>query len=294
MKIIKLLAFAAMLACPAAACALPCGNSHEAEAAPAGSQDDGKAYAPDTIRNNKIITNAQMIGIGAVNILDTYLSPEKYHGTELRYISHTLRERRDSRWSRLIIHQGNMSYSDNRAGNGSEIAGAYTFSYGVHYNWNFLGGSLNVKAGAQADVNVGFLYNTRNSNNPAQARLSLNISPSAAATYRFRLWEHNYSLRYELSVPLIGVMFSPNYGQSYYEIFSRGNYDHNIVPTTFGTTPSLRQMLTFDFTLGRTTLRLGYMGDFQQAKVNNLKYHSYSNMLLIGIVRQFNITKIVP
>ena len=122
-----------------------------------------------------------------------------------------------------------MSYSDNRSGNGGEIAGAYTFSYGVHYNWNFFDGSLNVKAGAQADVNVGFLYNTRNSNNPAQARLSLNISPSAAATYRFRLWQHNYSLRYELSVPLIGMMFSPNYGQSYYEIFSRGNYDHNIV-----------------------------------------------------------------
>ena len=219
---------------------------------------------------------------------------DRYRGTELRYISHTLRERRDSRWSRLIVHQGNMSYSDNRSGNGGEIAGAYTFSYGVHYNWNFFDGSLNVKAGAQADVNVGFLYNTRNSNNPAQARLSLNISPSAAATYRFRLWQHNYSLRYELSVPLMGLMFSPNYGQSYYEIFSRGNYDHNIVPTTFGSTPSLRQMLTFDFSLGRTTLRLGYMGDFQQARVNNLKYHSYSNMLLIGIVRQFNITKIVP
>ena len=294
MKIIKLLTLAAMLASSAAACALPCGKGSEDGTALHGSLNTGNVYVPDTIRNNKIITNAQMIGIGAVNILDTYLSPEKYRGTELRYISHTLRERGDSRWSRLIVHQGNMSYSDNRSGNGGEIAGAYTFSYGVHYNWNFFDGSLNVKAGAQADVNVGFLYNTRNSNNPAQARLSLNISPSAAATYRFRLWQHNYSLRYELSVPLMGLMFSPNYGQSYYEIFSRGNYDHNIVPTTFGSTPSLRQMLTFDFSLGRTTLRLGYMDDFQQARVNNLKYHSYSNMLLIGIVRQFNITKIVP
>mgnify|MGYP001534071801 FL=1 len=166
MKIIKLLTLAAMLASSAAACALPCGNGPEDGTALHGSLNTGNVYAPDTIRNNKIITNAQMIGIGAVNILDTYLSPEKYRGTELRYISHTLRERRDSRWSRLIVHQGNMSYSDNRSGNGGEIAGAYTFSYGVHYNWNFFDGSLNVKAGAQADVNVGFLYNTRNSNNP--------------------------------------------------------------------------------------------------------------------------------
>lgn len=248
----------------------------------------------DTIPIGKEITNSQMIGIGAVNILDTYLSPEKYNGTELRYISHTIRERKGRRWSRMLAHQGSMAYADNRSGNGDEIAGAYTFSYGVHYNWNLMGGQLNLKAGAQADANVGFLYNTRNSNNPAQARLSLNISPSVAATYRFRLWNRPFAVRYEASTPLFGVMFSPNYGQSYYEIFTQGNYDHNVVPTTVASTPSLRQMLTLDFTLGRTTLRMGWLGDFQQTKVNNLKYHSYSNMLVIGIVRHFSITKITP
>lgn len=248
----------------------------------------------DTIPIGKEITNSQMIGTGAVNILDTYLSPEKYNGTELRYISHTIRERKGRKWSRMLVHQGSMAYADNRSGNGNEIAGAYTFSYGVHYNWNLMGGQLNLKAGAQADANVGFLYNTRNSNNPAQARLSLNISPSVAATYRFRLWNRPFAVHYEASAPLFGVMFSPNYGQSYYEIFTQGNYDHNVVPTTVASTPSLRQMFTLDFTLGRTTLRTGWLGDFRQTKVNNLKYHSYSNMLVIGIVRHFSITKIIP
>ena len=53
-------------------------------------------------------------------------------------------------------------------------------------------------------------------------------------------------------------------------------------------------MLTLDFTLGRTTLRVGYLGDFRQAEVNHLKYHTYSNMLLIGFVRRFKLTKIIP
>ena len=252
------------------------------------------AQEADTLRSDKVVANARMIGVGAVSILDTYLSPEEYSGTELRYVSHTVRRRECRRWSRMLVHQGAVAYAGNRSGNGNEMSGAYTFTYGLHYNWDLLGGRLNVMAGGQAEVEAGFLYNTRNGNNPAQARLAFNIAPSAAAAYRFRLGRVPFEARYEAGVPLVGLMFSPNYGQSYYEIFSRGDYDHNAVPTTFVSAPSLRQMLTLDFTLGRTTLRLGYLGDFRQAKVNNLKYHTYSNMLLIGFVRHFKITRIVP
>ncbi|MCD8211384.1 MAG: DUF3316 domain-containing protein [Prevotella sp.] len=250
------------------------------------------AQERDSLENRKVIKNAQMIGIGGVGILDTYISQEKFSGFQVRYISHTIRSREEGHWSRLLLHQGYFSYADDRSEDGDELSGMYTFSYGVHYNWHFLSNHLNIRAGGQAEVYAGFLYNTRNSNNPAQARLGLEISPSAAASWQFRLGKHSSCVTYEFSVPLFGLMFSPNYGQSYYEIFSRGNYDHNVVPTTIGCIPSLRQMLTFDFTLGRTSFRVGYMGDFRQAKVNNLKYHEYSNLFLIGIVRTFSLTKI--
>ena len=134
----------------------------------------------------------------------------------------------------------------------------------------------------------------RNGNNPAQAYLNVNLSPSASAAYAFRLWGKPFQVRYEVQAPLAGLMFAPNFGQSYYEIFSKGDYDHNIVPTTLVSTPSLRQMLTLDFTLHHTTLRLGYLGDFQQACVNGLKYHTWSNLLVVGIVRKFSISKIIP
>lgn len=252
------------------------------------------AAQTDTTSSDKIITNAKMISVGTTDILDTYLSPEKYRGTELRYISHTTREPEHSRWSRQIVHQGNVAYADNRSGDGSEIAGAYNFEYAWHYNWHILDDRLTVKAGGAIDANIGFIYNTRNANNPAQARLSVNIDPSAAAIYKFRIHEKPLSLRYEVGVPLFGVMFSPNYGQSYYEIFNRGDYDHNIVPTTFVCSPSLRQSLTLDFTLLRTTFRVGYLGDIQQARVNNLKSHIYTHALTIGVVKRFKTIKIRP
>lgn len=242
----------------------------------------------------KIITNAKMIGVGSTHILDTYISPEKYSGVEARYISHTIREREGRRWSREIVHQGYVSFSDNRANEGGEIAGMYSFSYGMHYNWKLAGGRLNVRAGALLDANAGFLYNTRNGNNPAQARLNVNISPSAAAAYKFTAWRCPMTIGYEASAPLIGLMFSPNYGQSYYEIFNEGNYDHNIVPTWTGKTPSLRQALTLDFHLRKVSIRVGYMGDYQQYKVNNLKYHNYSHLFVIGIVKRFKLIKLAP
>lgn len=248
----------------------------------------------DTIAQDKVVTNAKMLGVGATDLLDTYLSPEKYRGTELRYISHTTREREGRRWSRQVVHQGNMAYADNRSGEGGEIAGAYNFRYGWHYNWLLSGGRLSLKAGGEVDANVGFIYNTRNGNNPAQARAFVNLTPSAAATYRFRLKDRPFALRYEVGAPLCGLMFSPNYGQSYYEIFSRGNYDRNIVPTTFVCSPSLRQTLTLDITVMRATLRIGYMGDMQQARVNNLKSHIYTHAFVIGVVKRFKTIKMRP
>lgn len=243
---------------------------------------------------DKIINNTRMIGVGGVNILDTYLSQEKYSGTELRYISHTIREKENKHWSRLIVHHGNIANTRNRADNSSEIAGTYNFNYGWIYGWQFFGGRFYLKAGGLIDTSLGFIYNTRNSNNPAQANFNINIAPVAIATYRFNVGKMPMAATYEASAPLCGLMFSPNYGQSYYEIFSEGDYDHNIVPTTFVSTPSLRHAFTLDFTVKKTTIRIGYMGDWRQSEVNNLKRHNYSNMFVIGITRRFKLIKMQP
>ena len=65
-----------------------------------------------------------------------------------------------------------------------------------------------------------------------------------------------------------------------------GNYDHNIVPTTFISAPTMRQLFTIDWHTGKKwDLRVGYLGNYQQAQVNNLKQHIYTHRVLVGIAR---------
>jgi len=237
-----------------------------------------------------------MLGIGAVNTLDTYLSPEEYTGTELRYISHSVREN-GTKLSRELVHQAQILSVRNRRENNNELGGFYNFQYNWQYalgQWNVGEGELRLKVGGGVDTRLGFLYNMRNSNNPAQAYGQVNIAPNAVAAYRFRLRNLPFQLRYEVQVPLLGLTFSPNYGQSYYEIFTRDNYDHNLVVTSPISAPSLRQQLTLDFTVRHTTFRVGYLGDYQQAKINQLRQHVWSNLLVLGIVRKFSINKFIP
>jgi len=232
------------------------------------------------------VERSYMLAIGSSNILDTYLSAEKYKGSELRYINVSSRNTRWKGIRQTMFHEGQFYSLSNRADNNDELGGMYRFQYHLRRHWDLSHG-FTLEAGGGIGAQLGFLHNTRNSNNPAQAYASLQLLPSVAATKSVQMFHRNVKFSYEASVPLLGVMFSPNYGQSYYEIFTRGNYDHNVVPTTIGSTPSLRQMITADIQLSKRNpnrrLRIGYLGDYQQAKVNNLKYHQYAHMLVLGL-----------
>ena len=240
--------------------------------------------------SQKVITRSTMVGIGATNILDTYLSEEHFKGGGISFLATVERQRQNSRWATLMEHEANISSCDSR-NTQQELEAAYNFYWGKLYRWDLMDGQLSLQAGGLLNTSLGVIYNTSNGNNPAQARAHLNIMPTGVATYRFQLFNKQMVARYELSLPLAGVMFSPNYGQSYYEIFNRGNYDHNIVPTTFVSAPEWRQLLTLDAVITRRiTLRIGYLGNIQQSNVNGLRQHIWTHRFLIGLTKRFSIT----
>lgn len=232
--------------------------------------------------------NAQshMIGVGPSRILDTYISQEKFSGVGITYLYIRAGKKPNKRWQNNIEHEVDLSKTRDRTHTTSMLEGNYNLYWGRYRQWLLCDNSLKLQAGGLANANLGFLYDMSTSNNPAQARFALNLMPVGIATYGFDIKEQHFSLRYELNLPLVGLMFSPNYGQSYYEIFSRGNYDHNIVPTTFVSAPNFRQLLTLDWQVSeKWAVRVGYLGNYQQTAVNNLKSHIYTHRFVIGITK---------
>ena len=233
-----------------------------------------------------------MLMAGAVNSLDTYLSPLTYRGTELRFTSQVVHNRKERNWTHTLTHGLRLARESTQTHDAVRLEGGYDFSYSwqrkiVNRTIGYWG-RLMVTAGGGVDATVGFRYNAQNSNNPAQLEAALAFTPAMAADWRFFLVSpksgrrHTLGLRYEAAVPLVGMMFSPAFGQSYYEIFSRGNYDHNLCTIWVGNAPSLRQRLLFNFKLLKRHFFIGYEGDYRQAKVNDIKYHRYTNAAVLG------------
>lgn len=248
--------------------------------------------AQDSLSHDKYIVRSVMVGAGKTNVYDTYLSPLEYRGPELRLMNESMRMTRlmGGRVSAQRIVQVNASSTDNISKSGKSYSGMFNWTYALHYQYN-VDDRLKILFGPMLDLNGGFIYNTRNSNNPAQAKVYGSIDASTMAIYKLRIGRYPMTLRYQANLPFIGVMFSPEYGQSYYEIFSLKHSGKNVLFTSFHNAPTVRQMLTLDFPIGKTIMRAGYLCDIQQAKVNNLKSHFYSHNFMIGFVRNFQMLR---
>lgn len=250
-------------------------------------------YAQEPVTSpHSLRTHSTMLGIGSNNQLDTYLSPFEYKGTEIRFIQENIKNtsfiKRRIQMQNLI--QAHFSYTKSPTDDAKYLSGMAEWNIALHYKWD-ISPSWKLFLGPQLGLHGGFIYNTRNGNNPAQGRLATDLNASGMATYSFRMFHRPFDIRYQADFLVAGLMFSPEYGQSYYEIFSLGHSGHNVCFTSPLSAISVNQLLTLDYPLGASKLRIGIESVIRQSHVNELKTHDWTWLFLIGYVKQFHLVK---
>ena len=252
---------------------------------------NGKERKSETPSVSRPLQVSTLFGVGYSNQLDTYLSPMEYSGFQLSFLvsrEHMMRWA-DGNISFQSLVQGAFSRTKNPARTATAWGGRLAYDAGWHYHWR-LTDRLSLKAGGLVGADLGFLYLSRNSNNPAQGRFGIDISASAGGRYRFAIRKFPVLVNYQADLPLMGCMFSPQFGQSYYDI-SQGSRDHNVCFSHPGNALCFRHLLTFDLEFRRASLRFGYMGDIRQSHVNSIRMHDINHSFMIGYVRYLKVLK---
>lgn len=233
------------------------------------------------------------LGGGATNLLDTYLSPLRYKGGHVTMVDERFSQTRaaSGRWFTQSLFALHGDYTLAAEGRGVTVGGMVDYSYTCYHRalhrerWQF-------HIGPQGQLRLGGIYNLRNSNNPAQLKLGINLAASAMAKYRFTLWNVPMQVRLQTDIPLLGVAFAPDYGQSYYEIFYLTQSKGCVHMTSLHNNLSLRTGISYDIMLRPCTLRLTWKEDLYHWHLGSQQYRMFTHTLMIGYVRNlYRVTR---
>jgi hypothetical protein len=228
---------------------------------------------------------SSMVGIGKSSVYDSYLSPLKYKGIDLNLIHEQIKMTGLGNKNILAQHLFYVELADTK--NPTETAtgylGSLEYAYGLHYRFKPVQ-KIQFFTGLQFDGMLGGIYNTRNGNNPVTAKIHLNLNLSGMAAYRIQIKKQPVRLRYQLIFPVAGLQFSPEFGQSYYEI---GLGENNLLMhwVSFHNQFVMRNLFSVELPLSFCTLRLSYMNWIYETQINSLNTQILSNSFFVGFSR---------
>ena len=226
------------------------------------------------------------LGGGYTNLLDTYLSPLRYKGGHVAIMDERFAPTRaqSQHWYTQSLFTLHGDYTLAAEGRGVTVGGMADYSYTYYYralrheHWSLY-------AGPQGQLRLGGIYNLRNSNNPAQLKLGIHLAASALAKYSFTLWRVPMNVRMQADMPLLGLAFGPDYGQSYYEIFYLRQAKGCVHLTAPHNNLSLCTALSYDIEFRPCTLRITWKEDLYHWQLGGQQYRMFNHTAMIGLVR---------
>lgn len=223
-------------------------------------------------------------GIAAIGLVDPYLSVMDYSGVGIRY------EYNEGRFfdpqNPVLASNGRVTgivaLTINPQSTASVSFMGANASWGMQYYYRKFENIL-LLGGANVDVNFAYKMNSRNVNNPVNIDLATNLNLTIGGRYYIQTKKRIMQLNVGFELPVIGCMFVPYPGFSYYEMYSTSNYAEAIHFSSLHNKQGMLQYYTIDIPFKHLTWSFGI-------RKHNFKYkadsqiHSYSEFaFLTGI-----------
>lgn len=242
-----------------------------------GKAQDGKPERP--------VQSIFSIDVGGARVLDTYLTPLQYRGTNLRLSYEREQAMRFNPEKWLMQLDAAIDYNNvkNPAKSRTMHHLEIDLKWGMMHRWqNVFTDRLQMAVGGSAQLRGGVIYNAINSNNPVSAKIRVGVNLTGMVSYPVKLGVPMV-LRYEATLPVLGVCFSPEYGESFYEIYL-GDRRGLVHPAWWGNRFDMENLVTADLRItSGTILRVGYRNRIEISKINNLHTRVFTNSAVLGV-----------
>ena len=238
----------------------------------------GKKYA--------LRTNNTSFGFSSLNLTDHYLSPLPYNGFGICINTENRRLYSVNTPNLSIMNRGKIELGStlNPVKNAAIWYMGANFGWGMHYHFHPIN-NLQILAGGIWDLDLGLKLNTRNVNNPFNMDLSTNLNLSAVFIYDIPTAKRTLRLQASFDSPWIGIMFAPEQGISYYEMFLLKSKGHFVHFSSFHNKLALRQNYSIEIPFKNSTWRFGIWAENKKWQTNLIIFKQNNIGLFFGYTR---------
>jgi len=231
-----------------------------------------------------LTTASHRAGVSFLQLHDPYLSSLTYTGmgVRLELLEQRFFDPSDGRFSMLTRLTGMMAATKNPASTASVNYAGGNLTWGVQYHYRKLDNWV-LLAGAAAEAEFGAKMNTRNINNPANMDIALNLNALLGARYFLQTAKRTLQFSGSYESPLVGGMFVPYPGLSYYELYTSKRISEALFFSSLHNRQGNKLSVTIDFPMRYSTLHFGWRYHHLKYRGSGPVFTLDEHSLLLGI-----------
>lgn len=245
------------------------------------------AFAQEEPATLRPVTSSYTYEIGGATLANTYLTPLKYKGWDmaLNYERMQAMKFNPEKWVMRLTAGIDLNRTDNPAKNATMWRLVADFSWGMTYRFK-LPHNITLAGGGSTSLDLGCVYNARNGNNPVAVEAAWTVNLTGYASWNVKIGRLPVTLRYQPTIPLTGVFFSPDYGELFYEIYL-GNHSGLAHCAWWGNYFRMENLVTADLHLGATSLRVGFRNNILSTSINDITTRTITYSAVIGVTTEW-------